>query len=498
MKTKEEFMREEGREFPGKTYVQELLKPVFEDQREYLFDAMFALHRAHVVMLAEQELLSDKDAGAILQGLDQLTDLDRESLAYEPQYEDLFFTIESKLGDLIGDELAGKVHMARSRNDMGEGMYRYVLREHILSLVADVDELSEALLQQSEAHVDTVMPAHTHTQPAQPTTFGHYLLAIHDNLERDRKRLLGAYHTVNHSPLGAAAITTTGFPINRERLAELLGFEGLMENAYDAIGTGDYLLETAQSIVSLMVNTGRWVQEFLRFATHEVGLIKVAAPYVQISSIMPQKRNPVSIEHSRALASNAVGQANTVIQMLHNAPYGDIVDTEDDLQPTLYSSFHKASRVLRLMNAVVRTMDFDVERAEKQAGENLIVITELADVLTRDHGVSFRKAHTIATELAHKSVEAEKELYEWRVEEINALLDDVRFTEDEWHAVVDPRVFVERRSVRGGTNPDEVRRMIGERYKVCEAGQEDFGEVKAGLLSAEKLLTGCIKKYTGD
>src|SRR5699024_6027142 len=125
---KEEFIQAEGSKFPGRTYVEELLKPVFTDQRDYLFGAMFALHRAHVVMLTEQELLTKVDAKEILQGLEQLTDLDCESLEYEPQYEDLFFTIESKLGNLIGDELAGKVHMARSRNDMGEGMYRYVLR----------------------------------------------------------------------------------------------------------------------------------------------------------------------------------------------------------------------------------------------------------------------------------------------------------------------------------------------------------------------------------
>src|SRR5699024_9966901 len=174
MKMKEAFMDEEGREFPGKTYVEELLKPVFMDQRDYLFDAMFALNRAHVVMLTEHQLLTERDAGEILRGLDELMRLDRETLTYEPQYEDLFFTIESKLGDLIGHELAGKVHVARSRNDMGEGMYRYVLRNHLLALIEDVDELSAALLHQAEAHVDTIMPAHTHTQPAQPTTFGHY------------------------------------------------------------------------------------------------------------------------------------------------------------------------------------------------------------------------------------------------------------------------------------------------------------------------------------
>jgi argininosuccinate lyase len=431
-----------------------------------------------------------------LQGLDQLYGIDKETLTYEPQYEDLFFLIESKMGELIGDDLAGKIHMARSRNDMGEGMYRFVIREHLLSLVSDVDRLSGALLKQAKIYIDAVMPAHTHTQPAQPTTFGHYLLAIYDNLGRDRVRLLRAYHTVNHSPLGAAAITTTGFPISRERLAALLGFEGMVENSYDAIGAGDYLLESAQSVISLMVNMGRWIQEFLRFATHEVGLITVADSYVQISSIMPQKRNPVSIEHARSLASNAVGQANAVVQMLHNTPYGDIVDTEDDLQPTLYQSFHQASRVIKLMNAVVRTMDFNVKRAQNQASKNLIVITELADVLTRDHQISFRKSHAIATNIAHQSIEKGMELYEWKVDEINGLLGDTTFTKEEWETIVDPRIFVERRLVRGGPSPIEVSRMIAVRKQLSETGQHALHDMKQHLHKAKQLLCDCVKEYT--
>src|SRR5699024_6350466 len=141
MQKKELFIQEEGSTFPGRTYVESLLKPVFNDQRDYLFDAMFALHRAHVVMLTEQDLLSEQDATLILGGLDKLMDIDHSSLEYEPEYEDLFFMVESKLGDLIGHDIAGKVHVARSRNDMGEGMYRYVLRNHLLSLVKDVDTL---------------------------------------------------------------------------------------------------------------------------------------------------------------------------------------------------------------------------------------------------------------------------------------------------------------------------------------------------------------------
>lgn len=488
MSLKEDFMKEDGRSFPGKVYVEALLKPTFNYQRDFLFDAMFALHRAHVKMLAERGLLPKEEAIKILQGLDELSKIKRTEIMYNPKYEDLFFLLEAKLGEVIGDELAGKVHLARSRNDMGEGMYRYVLREKILTLVQDVDCLSEGLIEQAKLHIHSIMPAHTHTQPAQPTTFGHYLLAIYDNLRRDRARLIQAYKTVNVSPLGAAAITTTSFNISRERLAELLGFEGVLENSYDAIGTGDYLIDTAQSVISLMVNTGRWVQEFLRFTSHEVGLVKVADAYVQTSSIMPQKRNPVSIEHSRALASNAVGKAQTVIQMLHNAPYGDINDSEDDLQPTLYDSLQTTSRVLKLMNAVIRTMEFNVGRAAKQASKNLIVITELADVLTRDHDISFRKSHRMATKIARYSNEEEKELYEWTVEEINHLMGEVTFTEKEWQDIVNPRVFVQRRKVRGGPSPVEVQRMIENRLQVAKEEANVLMLLKKRLQEAKKLL----------
>ncbi|MFC7391413.1 argininosuccinate lyase [Scopulibacillus cellulosilyticus] len=491
----DDFIKAEGSAFPGRTYVNELLKPIFYDQRDYLFDAMFSLHKAHVVMLKEQDLLSAQDTKKILCGLEKLTSVKRETLAYDPDYEDLFFLMEAKLGKIIGDELAGKMHIARSRNDMGEGMYRFVARKYILTLINDVNCLSEALLIQAEKHIETVMPAHTHTQPAQPTTFGHYLAAVFDNLHRDEKRLWSAYHTVNQSPLGAAAITTTGFSINRERLAELLGFKGLVENSYDAIATGDYLSASALSIVSLMVNTGRWVQEFLRLTTKEVGLLKVADPYVQISSIMPQKRNPVSIEHSRALASSALGEAMTIVQMLHNTPYGDIVDSEDDLQPHLYKSCHKASRAIRLMNAVVRTMTFNVERAAKEAGKNLITITELADVLTRNHGLPFRKAHHIASRIAVKSSEKKKELYEWRVDEINQFLDDIKLTENEWKGIVNPKIFVKRRSVRGGPSPSEVKRMIDNRKVTLNKRIKNYNETKKELKKAEELLAGCTALY---
>lgn len=463
--SKEEFEQQDGAHFPGKVFSETLLKPIFYDQKEHLFDAMFMIHKAHTKMLAEQKILTDDEAATILDGVDQVEKMDRDTIEYHAEYEDLFFLVESRIGEIIGDELAGKMHIAKSRNDMGEAMYRIVLRDYLDRTIEHAENLATSLLYQADQHVESIMPAHTHTQPAQPTTFGHYLLALYDNLKRDIERLKQAYKTVNQSPMGAAAITTSGFPINRERMVELLDFNGLIENSYDAIGSGDYLTEAAQSLISLMTNMGRWLQEFLRMSSKEVGLIKVSDAYVQISSIMPQKRNPVSIEHSRSIASSAAAEGMAVVHMVHNTPFGDINDTEDDLQPHLYSGFNKGIRVLRLMEAVITTMEFDRNRAYQQARENMITITELADVLARNYGVSFRKAHHQASVISKKADEVDKELYELSVVQVNEWIEGVELSEKDWKEIVDPYYFVERRSVTGGPNPDVVRRMIEKRKK---------------------------------
>ncbi|MFJ7637954.1 argininosuccinate lyase [Peribacillus sp. NPDC097206] len=462
----DEFLKNEGQTFPGKTYVEELLMPVFNDQRDFLFHVMFDIHRAHVIMLAEQAIIPDGEAKVMLEGINKVAQTDVGMLLYEPQFEDLFFMMEAKIGEEIGAELAGKIHIARSRNDMGVAMYRLVLRNHFIQLLGSAYSLSEAILAQAEKHNATYITGYTHTQPAQPTTLGHYFLAIYDVLQRDIRRLWSAYENVNQSPLGAAALTTTGFPINRDRTCDLLGFDRIVENSYDAIGGADYLLETATALMTCMVDTGRWIQDFLQHVTREFGTFYVADPYVQVSSIMPQKRNPVSIEHSRSIASSAYGDALAAMNMIHNTPFGDIVDTEDDLQPHLYRSFTNANRVFKLMYAVITTLKVNDEYTKKMAAKSSITITELADTLSREYGVSFRKAHSIASHIAKVTIAEQKELYDWKVDEINQIIKEfvgVRLTDAEWKKIISPEYFVEIRNIQGGPSPSEVKRMINER-----------------------------------
>ncbi|MFZ7944090.1 argininosuccinate lyase [Neobacillus sp. 19] len=489
----EEFIKTEGTAFPGKTYVEELLMPVFNDQRDFLFHVMFDIHRAHVIMLEEQNIIKTDEAREMLKGINKVAKTDISQISYQPQFEDLFFMMEAKIGEEIGAELAGKIHIGRSRNDMGVAMYRLVLREHLLKLLQSAYCLSDALLEQADQHTETYITGYTHTQPAQPTTLGHYLLAIYDVLQRDIKRLWSAYETVNQSSLGAAALTTTGFPICRTRTCELLGFDKIVENSYDSIGGADYLLETSSALMTCMVNTGRWIQDFLQHVTREFGSFYVADPYVQVSSIMPQKRNPVSIEHSRSIASSAYGDALAAMNMIHNTPFGDIVDTEDDLQPHLYRAFTNANRVMKLMYAVITTLKVNAEHTKKMAHKSSITITELADTLARDYNISFRKAHSVASFISKKTISARKELYEWKIDEINEMISgfvDVALTEQEWKKIISPEYFVEIRSIQGGPSPKEVVRMIGERKQKLGIQTKDYEELVEKLTALRNRLVG--------
>ena len=290
----------------------------------------------------------------------------------------------------------------------------------------------------------------------------NYLAAAAEFLGRDFDRLCSAWTTVNRNPLGACAITTTGFPIDRNFTAELLGFEGLQINSYGAIAAIDYVTEAASAIAICMINLGKLVQDCLQWCTAEFNFLRLNDSLVQTSSIMPQKRNPVSLEHTRILASRAFAQAQGVLACAHNTPFGDIVDSEDDLQPLVFSVFQDATRALKLFAGVMRGCQVNKEQMARRARSGFLTVTELADTLVRSEGLSFRLAHR----LVHAAVQ---KLGEYDTEAMVAAVQDLareivgrplRTGANILRQALDPEHFVAIRKIPGGPAQETLRAQI--------------------------------------
>jgi argininosuccinate lyase len=471
-------------------YIAYVLNENFEDAKALFLAPLMAIHYAHLVMLTVQGIVSGDDAHALRLALDSVSQADVRRVAYDGTYEDLFFYIEHLIVQACGEDVAGRLHTARSRNDIDMTMYRMRQRELILGVVAASLDLRRSLLDLIGRHRETVFAVHTHAQRAQPTTVAHYLLAVVEQLERDAIRLESAYARTNRNPLGACAITGTGFNIDRQLTSDLLGFPGPTGNTYGSIATVDYLLESVSATAVMLVGLGRFVQDLLLWSTAEFDYLRLGDGFVQSSSIMPQKRNPVALEHARAIGSKALGQAQAIVTVVHNTPFGDIVDTEDDLQPLVFSMFRDATRAAKLMAAALGTASFDPARLEARAGKGWTTLTELADTLVRDRGLPFKTAHAVSARLmALQSRDAARPLSALLAEASTELLGTpLAYTDGELARILSPRHFVEVRRTLGGPAPEETGRASTVSRDIVSADQEWLTGATSALEGAERLL----------
>ena len=455
----------EGVQFPSNSYRHIVLQPAYNKARKHFLTSMIQIHIAHLKMLEEQQLITKEEVQQIAKAINEL-DLDYfENQEYNPQFEDLFFRIEHKLIELTGD-VAGNLHIARSRNDMGIAIYRMTLRKKLLNLMEELIALRTSLILFAEENTETIMLGYTHTQQAQPTTLAHYFKGVIDHLARDFKRMQAAYLTINQSSMGAAALTTTGFSINRDRMKELLGFDEVIENAWDAVAGADYLGEAASVLQLAAINLGRTSQDLLQWATQEFNTFQLAPPYVQVSSIMPQKRNPVAIEHTRSLLSSVVGDASTVLQMIHNTPFGDIVDTEDDMQPYLWRAFSNLQGVYRLFGSLIITMEINKDQLLQRAKKSFANVTELADSLVRAEKISFRKAHQLIHQCIQTILSEGKDSVEelsWELVNEKAIVlygKPLTISKEDFYAALNPANFINIRTIKGGPAPETMRQTL--------------------------------------
>jgi argininosuccinate lyase len=466
--------------------------PFFEgDERQELQSALsrdLQLHNAHVVMLAEQGIISLEIARAILGGL---LNLEREgigALDLDPSLG-LYLSTEKYLNERIGPDVAGGMHTGRSRNDLEPAASRWHARERINEIVRALIGLKETLLEKAEAHIETIMPGYTHhSQQAQPITFAHFLLATHDAFDRDIQRLEQAYAVVNLSTLGGCALATTGFPINRERVAQLLGFDGLVENSLDATGQFDYLLQTTAAIAIAMSNLGRLTEAILLWNTAEFGMVELAAEYCSISSIMPQKRNPVSLEMIRGEAALVAGHLNSMMGILKAVPPG--MGREPFYLERLFPSCaNTAAGALATMAGIISTLTVKRDVMARRAVEGFATMTELADDIVRCTGLAFRQAHHIVALTTLMAVEASK-----TADEITSVMIDNAAREvlgkplgldaEMVRRALDPVENVRIRAIVGGPAPIEVRRMLEARKGILTQDRERLAKRKRRLAEA--------------
>ena len=383
--------------FPAPVYKETVLAPLFDGAKTHFADALLAINQAHAVMLAETGILDRHDVGRLLAGLAAVdAETDRDALVYTGAVEDYFFHVEAELAARLGPDLAGRLHTGRSRNDMDHTMFKLRLAERMDGLIDDLTGLVDTLLTVAEREAGTIVVAFTHGQPAQPSTYGHILGAFVEVLVRAEARLRAAADGLARCPMGAAAITTTGFPIDRHRVAELLGFEAPLENSYGCIAAVDYTTAVYGALKLLFVDVGRFVQLLDHWTKFETRQLYVPNAFVQISSIMPQKRNPVPVEHLRLLSSLAMGRADMVVDAMRNTPFADMNDSEGEVQAAGYAAFDAAGRALRLLAGLIGECRIDGAAVADLIDRSCLTITELADSLVRLEDLSFRQAHDVA------------------------------------------------------------------------------------------------------
>jgi argininosuccinate lyase len=418
-----------------------------------LFAEDIAGSKAHCAMLVAQNILSSQDGAAIDAGLDQIrSEIESGSFVFSAEHEDIHMNIEARLAELIGP-VAGRLHTARSRNDQVATDLRLWLRGAIDRLDIAIRDLQGALIDRAEVEAGTLMPGYTHLQIAQPVTLGHHLLAYVEMLGRDRGRLADCRRRLNESPLGAAALAGTSFPIDRHAAAAALGFDRPAANSLDAVSDRDFGVEFLAVAALTGTHLSRFAEEIVIWSTSEFGFLRLGDAFTTGSSIMPQKRNPDAAELVRAKTGRLNGALVALLTVMKGLPLAYGKDMQEDKVP-VFEAVDVLELCLAATTGMVRDMQPDRERMHAAADDGYATATDLADWLVRVAGLPFRQAHH-ATGMVVKRAEALGcRLAALPLTELQAVSPAITAAV---YDVLDPDRSVASRTSFGGTAPERVR-----------------------------------------
>jgi argininosuccinate lyase len=423
------------------------------DFDRHLFREDILASKAHAAMLAKQGIITAEDAGKIAQGLDKiLAEMDAGTFDFKRSLEDIHMNVESRLAELVGPA-AGRLHTARSRNDQVATDFKLWVRGAIDDIDRALAAFQRALADKALAHAATVMPGLTHLQTAQPVTFGHHLLAYVEMAARDRGRFADARKRLNESPLGAAALAGTSFPIDRDMTAQALGFDRPAANSLDAVSDRDFVLETLAAASIASVHLSRLAEEIVIWTSPLTGLAKLSDKFTTGSSIMPQKRNPDAAELVRAKAGRIVGALNGLLMVMKGLPLAYQKDMQEDKEGAM-GALSALTLSLAAMTGMVTDLEPDTARMKKAAGEGYATATDLADWLVRTLQLPFREAHHITGRIVAAASDAALPLHRLPLEAMQKI--EPRITAEALDGLSVARSVASRTSY-GGTAPKNVR-----------------------------------------
>jgi argininosuccinate lyase len=423
------------------------------DVDRHLYAQDIAASKAHAAMLAARGIITASDAKNIGKGLDTiLSEIGKGSFDFKRALEDIHMNVEARLSELIGPA-AGRLHTARSRNDQVATDFRLFVRDTIDEIDAALAALQHALVARAIEHAATVMPGFTHLQTAQPVTFGHHLLAYVEMAARDRGRFADARKRLNESPLGAAALAGTSFPIDRHATAEALGFDRPMANSLDAVSDRDFVLETLSAAAITAMHLSRFAEELVIWTSPLVALVRLSDKFTTGSSIMPQKRNPDAAELVRAKTGRVIGALTALLIVMKGLPLTYQKDMQEDKQGAM-EAFAALSLAIRAMTGMVADLTPDEARMHTAAGDGYSTATDLADWLVRALKMPFREAHHVTGRIVAAAAEAGVPLDKLPLSAMQSI--EPRITEAVY-GVLSVEASVKSRSVYGGTAPKNVR-----------------------------------------
>lgn len=446
------------------------------------FPYLSEINAAHLLMLHSAGLIPEATAARLAQALRQIEREGSAAVPLDPQREDAYFNYEARLMDVAGAEAGGRLHVARSRNDILATQDRLRARDAGVALMLALCDLRETVLDRALAYADCVMPGYTHLQAAQPITYGYYLAGVADALGRDTERVRHAVEGLDACPLGAGALAGTAFPIRREETARLLGFSTHVSNSLDAVASRDFAWEMLSAMTVAVVGWGRIAQDLYVWATPEFGLIEFPDGVAGTSSIMPQKKNPVALEYLKGKGGHLLGLFTAAMGALRGTHFTHSGDASRESMRGFWEATDETLRCVALLRLVLAEAIPRRDTMLQHVRDDFSMATDLADALVREGGVSFREAHHIVGAVVRDALDRDLPACEISTAMVDAAAHaqigrPMQLSEAAVRRCLDPVVGVAARTVAGGPAPELVR--VAARTQL--AALEDVREEAEGM-----------------